>query len=93
MKIQVLGSGCSTCKKLFETTKAVVNDLKMKTEVEYITDVAKMIEIGVLTSPVLVIDGKPVLTGKGHGREDIKKALIDKCSSEGNKNCCPGCCG
>ena len=75
--IQVLGSGCSTCKQLLETTKKVAQELKLDTEVEYITDVAKMIEMGVMTSPVLAIDGKPVLTGGGKSEEDVKKALLN----------------
>ena len=35
MKIQVLGSGCATCKSLYELTKKAVSDLGMKEEVEY----------------------------------------------------------
>lgn len=77
MKIQVLGSGCPTCKKLFETTKKVAGELGIKTEVEYVTDVTKMIEMGVMTSPVLAIDGQPVLIGGGKSEEDIKNALQD----------------
>ncbi len=34
MKIQVLGSGCSTCKKLFELTKEAVKQLNLREEVE-----------------------------------------------------------
>ncbi len=75
MKIQILGSGCPTCKQLLETTKKVVQDLKIDVKVEYITDVAKLIEMEVMTSPILAIDGKPVLTGGGKTEEDIKKAL------------------
>ncbi|MBU1164285.1 TM0996/MTH895 family glutaredoxin-like protein [Patescibacteria group bacterium] len=76
MIIQVLGSGCPTCKKLFETVKKVQSELKIDAELDYITDVAKMIEMGVMTSPVLAIDGKPVLTGGGHSEEEIKNALV-----------------
>jgi len=63
MKIQVLGSGCSNCKKLFELTKQAVDELGQKDEVEYITDIQKIVEMGVMSSPILAIDGKPVLTG------------------------------
>jgi len=63
MKIQVLGSGCPTCKKLYELTQKAVNELNMGDEVEYITDISKIIEMGVMSSPVLAIDGKPVMTG------------------------------
>jgi len=73
--IQVLGSGCPTCKQLLETVKKVAEDLKINTEVEYITDISKMIEMGVMTSPVLAVNGQPVLTGGGHNEADIKNAL------------------
>jgi len=75
MTIQILGSGCPTCKRLLETTKKIVQELKIETEVEYITDVAKIVEMGVMASPVLAIDGKPVLIGGGHSEDEIKNVL------------------
>jgi len=82
MIIQVLGSGCPTCKKLFETVKKIKSELKIDAELDYITDIAKMIEMGVMSSPVLAIDGKPVLTGGGHSEEEIKKALTNNLSNQ-----------
>jgi small redox-active disulfide protein 2 len=76
MKIQVLGSGCTTCKNLFEQTKKVVADLGIKAEVEYSTDISKIIEMGVMQSPVLVIDGKPIMVGGGN--YDNIKAILQK---------------
>ncbi|MGQ9847959.1 MAG: thioredoxin family protein [Bacteroidales bacterium] len=35
----------------------------IKIEVEYVTDIQKIIEMGVMSSPVLAINGKPVKTG------------------------------
>lgn len=75
MKIQVLGSGCPTCKKLFELTKRAVEELELKMKVEYITDVQKIVEMGVMSSPVLAIDGKPVLIGFLPDMEKIKKLI------------------
>jgi small redox-active disulfide protein 2 len=76
MKIQVLGSGCSTCKNLFELTQQVVTDLGIKAEVEYSTDISKIIEMGVMETPVLAIDGKPVMTGGGN--YDKVKNILQK---------------
>lgn len=73
--IQVLGSGCPTCKQLFEVTKKIANDLNLNTEVEYVTDVSKIIEMGVMTSPVLAINNRAVLIGGGRSEEEIKQAL------------------
>lgn len=61
MKIQVLGSGCPKCKNLYELTKTAVTELGIKAEVEYSTDISKIIEMGIMRSPVLVIDGNPVM--------------------------------
>jgi small redox-active disulfide protein 2 len=73
--IQVLGSGCPSCKKLFELTKQAVQKLNIKTEVEYITDIQKIIEMGVMQTPVLAINGKPVMTGSALGLEKIMSLL------------------
>jgi len=75
MKIQVLGSGCPTCKMLYGLTKQAVEELGLKTEVEYITDVQKIIEMGVISSPVLAINGRPVISGLLPDVEKIKEVI------------------
>jgi small redox-active disulfide protein 2 len=75
MKIQVLGSGCPTCKKLYELTQQAVKELNLNEEVEYITDVSKIIEMGVMSSPVLAVDGKPVMAGFSPDVEKVKNLL------------------
>jgi small redox-active disulfide protein 2 len=76
MKIQILGSGCATCKKLYELTQEAVKQLNLDEKVEYITDVSKIIEMGLMSSPVLAIDGKPVMVGFVPDIEKIKKLII-----------------
>lgn len=75
--IQVLGSGCPTCKKLFDLTKQAVSELNINQEVEYITDIQKIIQMGVMQSPVLAINGKPAIVGFLPDIEKIKKAIQD----------------
>jgi small redox-active disulfide protein 2 len=75
MKIQVLGSGCPTCKKLYELTKEAVAEMNLDTEVEYIADIQKIIEMGVMSSPVLAIDGKPIFSGSLLNIEKIKEVI------------------
>jgi len=82
MTIQILGSGCSTCKELLETTKKIVQELNIDAEVEYITDVVKMVEMGVMSSPVLAVNGNPVLTGGGHSDDEIKTVLSQAFNSK-----------
>ncbi|MCK4891391.1 MAG: TM0996/MTH895 family glutaredoxin-like protein [Candidatus Pacebacteria bacterium] len=75
-KIQVLGFGCPTCKHLLKTVEKIIAELNIDVEVEYITDINKMIEMGIMTSPVLAVNGKPVLTGKGRSDNEIKTELL-----------------
>lgn len=81
MKIQVLGSGCPTCQKLYEITKKSVGELGLKEKVEYLSGTEGMqalIEIGSMTSPVLAIDGKIAMTGFTPDIEKIKSLIKGK---------------
>ncbi|MDP3837242.1 MAG: thioredoxin family protein [bacterium] len=91
MKVQILGSGCPNCRKLYETTKKVAVDLGLKAKVEYIDDITKIIELGIMTSPVLVIDGKVILTGSAHSEGDIANALKNNNTNDSADSGC--CCG
>ena len=73
--IQILGSGCPTCKKLFELTQEAVSQLNLKVEVEYIADIQKIIELGVMSSPVLTINGKVALVGQLPNIDKIKELI------------------
>lgn len=93
MKIQVLGSGCPTCKSLYELTKKAVLEMGIKDEVEYITDITKIIELGVMSSPVLAINGKAVITGSTNDIGKIKDLIKKYNKSNGKDKCCedPNC--
>jgi small redox-active disulfide protein 2 len=79
MKIQVLGSGCATCKKLHEVVLSIVDELRLKAEVHYLTGdegTSKIVEMGIMSSPVLVIDDKPVMVGFTPNVEKIKNLIL-----------------
>lgn len=82
MKIQVLGSGCPTCKKLYEITQKAVREMKSSDEVEYLTGnegIKKIMELGSMSSPVMAINNKIVMTGFTPDIEKIK-SIIQKAS-------------
>jgi len=92
-KIQVLGSGCPACKEMFENVKKVATKLNIETEVEYITDPIKVVELGLITLPVLVVNNKAVLAGKGRSEEEIEETLAENSEEEkGCGGCCSHCC-
>lgn len=75
MLIKVFGSGCPTCKKLLERVKQSVKDLDLSAQVEYVTDYTKMMEIGLMSIPALMIDDKVVVSGRLPSLEEIKDFL------------------
>jgi small redox-active disulfide protein 2 len=95
MKISILGSGCPKCKTLHATVERVVNEEKINAEVEYSDDVSRIVELGILQSPVLVVDGVPVHP-KSFNANDIKDILSNQgvensACCEGGKSCGIGC--
>lgn len=76
MKIQVLGSGCATCKNLHKAVEEVVKKLNLDLGVEYSTDIAKIVELGAMSSPVFAIDGKLITSGKVPTNKEIEKAIL-----------------
>ncbi len=77
MNIQVLGTGCAICKKLHESVIKAVAELNLNINVEYSDDVQDMLALGVMSSPVLVINDKPVVVGQIPSFEKIKQLIAD----------------
>lgn len=92
MKIQVLGAGCPSCKKLFELTKRAVAELDIEADVEYISDIQKIIEMGVMSAPVLVIDDKVAIAGSVPDIKEIKEIIGGGASNVDKESGC-GCGG
>lgn len=75
VNIKVLGAGCKSCREMFENAKQAVNTMGLGTEVEYITDMQKIMKYGVMSMPALVVNEKVVSQGKVLKSADIAKLL------------------
>ena len=75
MKIQVLGSGCSNCKKFYDLTVRAVKEMNLDTKVEYITDIQQIIDKGVMSTPVLVVNDEIVSAGSIPSVDKIKNLI------------------
>ena len=63
-KIKVLGAGCASCHKQYENVKNAVKNVGLDIEAEYITDMQKVMEYGVMSMPAIVINDRVVSMGK-----------------------------
>ena len=71
--IKVLGAGCKSCHELYENAKEAVKAMGLSVEVEYITDMQKVMEYGVMSMPAVVVNEKVVSLGKV-----LKAAAVEK---------------
>lgn len=75
MKIQILGTGCAKCKRLAETTEEAAKALGIQYELEKVTDIVKIMQLGVMMTPALVVDGKVKSIGKVPSVDEVRKIL------------------
>ena len=62
--IKVLGAGCKSCHEQHENVKKAVVDMNLDAEVEYITDMEKVMSYGVMSMPAIVVNEQVVSMGK-----------------------------
>ena len=74
-KIQILGPGCPNCKRLAEMTDRVAGELDLDYELEKVTDIMKITQFGIMTTPALVVDGKVLVAGRVPSEAEMKEFL------------------
>jgi small redox-active disulfide protein 2 len=73
LKIEILGTGCSKCKKVTDNVKRAVDELGLDIQVEKIEDINKILDYGVMMTPGIVIDGEVKVAGKIPDVKQIKQ--------------------
>ena len=75
--IEVLGPGCTNCKRLEANAREAVGMAGVEAEIIKVTDHAEIVAHGVLSTPGLVIDGKVVSAGRIPSAGDIAAWLSE----------------
>ena len=73
--IKILGAGCKSCHEQYENAKAAVKAMGLSVEVEYITDMEKIMAYGVMSMPAIVVNEQVVSMGKVLKAADVEKLL------------------
>lgn len=75
MTIQILGTGCPKCRQLEAAAKEAVALSGADAEVVKVSEIDEIMEMGVMMTPALAIDGEVKLAGRLETAEKIA-ALI-----------------
>ena len=73
--VKVLGAGCKSCHELYENTRAAVQAAGLELEVEYVTDMEKIMVYGGMSMPAIVINETVVSSGKVLKTAEVEKLL------------------
>ncbi len=73
MKIQVAGPGCPRCQMTEKNVFNACAELNLAADISHVTDRKQIQDLGVWTTPAVVVDGKIVVSGKIPSVEELKK--------------------
>lgn len=73
--VQVLGTGCPKCKKLEEMTRQAAKEAHVECEVLKVTDINAIVNMGVMVTPALAVDGVVKVSGRVPSIDEIKAMI------------------
>jgi small redox-active disulfide protein 2 len=71
----VLGPGCPRCEKLAHAVLEAADELGLEARVEKINDIDRIIALGVMMTPALVVDGQVRVVGRVPTVEELKQLI------------------
>lgn len=74
-KIEVLGPGCTRCKETYRVVRQVVETDHLAADVEKVESLERMIELGLIATPGIAVDGKVVLSGRIPKADEVRRLL------------------
>ena len=74
-KLQILGTGCSKCKRLTEQVEQAAKELGIEHQIEKVTDIEQIISFGGMTTPALAVDGQMKVAGNIPSVDELKRLI------------------
>jgi small redox-active disulfide protein 2 len=73
--IEILGPGCARCYETHRVVMHVVEEAKLTCKVEKNESIDRMVELGLLQTPAIAIDGRLVHQGSIPKADHVKRLL------------------
>jgi small redox-active disulfide protein 2 len=73
LDIKILGVNCPKCEELKKRTKEVIEEMEVQANIEKVTDIKRIMEYRILSTPGLVINGKVISSGRVLSKNEIKQ--------------------
>jgi small redox-active disulfide protein 2 len=63
MNVKILGTGCPSCRSMYNEVTKIIARNQMEVDVEYVQDLQRILSYGVMSTPALVVNEKVVMVG------------------------------
>ncbi len=77
MKIQVAGPGCPRCQMTEKNVFNACAELNLPADISHVTDRKHIQDLGVWTTPAVIVDGKIIVSGRIPSVQELKKILLE----------------
>ena len=74
-KIEVLGPGCSRCQEAYRVVRQVAESAGLTCEIVKVESYQRMVELGIMATPAIAIDGRVVLAGHVPKADEVRRLL------------------
>jgi small redox-active disulfide protein 2 len=74
-RVEVLGPGCTRCKETFRVVQQVVESAGIQVELVKEESYERMVALGVMSTPAVVIDGAVVVSGRIPKAAELRELL------------------
>ena len=74
-KIEVLGPGCTRCKETYRVVQHVIEQEGLSIELVKDESLERMMALGLMATPGVVIDGRIVVSGRIPKAEEVRQWL------------------
>lgn len=64
MKLEILGTGCTKCKRMYDNVTDAVKKSGVQAEVLKVESLDEIVSRGVLMTPAMFVDGEEVVAGR-----------------------------
>lgn len=75
LHIQVMGPGCFRCNSAYNVVKIALDETQTEALLEKVSDMIKIVNLGIISTPAIVLNGRVVLAGRVPSVEEVKTWL------------------
>ena len=75
MRIHIAGPGCPNCQDMERNVANACAELDLAADISHVTNIAEILDLGVMRTPAVVIDGEVVISGRVPTVSELKNIL------------------